>query len=92
MSSGKIKKVMVIGWDCASPQLVFDAYLDEMPNLKRFIESGVAGVLNSTLPPITPAAWTATAMGRPRWTWASTRCCYWMTRTSPTSRPTSPDN
>ena len=24
--------------------------------------------------------------------WASTRCCYWMMRTSPTSRQTSPGN
>jgi predicted AlkP superfamily phosphohydrolase/phosphomutase len=35
-----------------------------MPNLKRFIEQGTAGVLHSTQPPITPAAWTTFMTGK----------------------------
>ena len=26
------KRVIIIGWDCAAPELVFDAFKDDMPN------------------------------------------------------------
>jgi predicted AlkP superfamily phosphohydrolase/phosphomutase len=35
-----------------------------MPNLAAFIQRGVAGVLRSTQPPITPAAWTTFMTGK----------------------------
>ena len=35
-----------------------------MPHLKRFIAEGTAGILNSTQPPITPAAWTTFMTGK----------------------------
>jgi len=50
---------VIIGLDCATPQLVFDAWLDELPNLKRLVDSGMHGELRSTVPPITVPAWTA---------------------------------
>jgi predicted AlkP superfamily phosphohydrolase/phosphomutase len=34
-----------------------------MPNLKALAETGVSGVLNSTMPPITPAAWSTFMTG-----------------------------
>ncbi|MBI5376074.1 MAG: alkaline phosphatase family protein [Candidatus Schekmanbacteria bacterium] len=52
-------KLLVIGLDCATPQLVFDSWLDELPNLKSLVESGIHGKLRSTVPPITVPAWTA---------------------------------
>ena len=57
------RKVAVIGLDCATPQLVFDRYLDELPNLKRLVQGGVWGRLRSTDPPITVPAWTAMMTG-----------------------------
>jgi len=53
------RKVLIIGLDCATPQLVFDQWRDELPNLKRLMESGVYGELESTVPPITVPAWTS---------------------------------
>ena len=35
-----------------------------MPNLKGMIERGASGVLMSTIPPITPAAWTTFMTGK----------------------------
>lgn len=52
-------KLLVFGLDCATPQLLFDAWLDDLPNLKRLVDRGIAGPLRSTLPPITVPAWTA---------------------------------
>lgn len=52
-------KLVIIGLDCAAPELVFDRWLDDLPNLKRLVEGGIHGPLRSTLPPITVPAWTA---------------------------------
>lgn len=51
------KRVMVIGWDCAAPELVFDAFKDDMPNTQRLMSEGIYGELKSTIPPITVPAW-----------------------------------
>lgn len=48
---------MVIGLDCAAPQLVFEQWRDDLPNLKALMEKGVWGKLRSTDPPITVPAW-----------------------------------
>ena len=51
------KRVLIIGWDCAAPELVFDAFKDDMPNTRRLMEEGIYGELESTIPPITVPAW-----------------------------------
>ncbi len=48
---------MVIGLDCAAPELVFDRWLDDLPNLKSLYEQGLHGELRSCDPPITVPAW-----------------------------------
>lgn len=48
---------MVIGLDCAAPQLVFKRWLDDLPNIKRLVHTGVHGKLRSSDPPITVPAW-----------------------------------
>jgi predicted AlkP superfamily phosphohydrolase/phosphomutase len=53
----KKKRVMVIGLDCATPQLVFDRWLDNLPNIRSLVEQGIWGKLRSTDPPITVPAW-----------------------------------
>lgn len=56
-ASEERRRVLVIGLDCATPQLVFDRWRDEMPNLSRLMEHGTYGELASTIPPITVPAW-----------------------------------
>ncbi|HEU4389747.1 MAG TPA: alkaline phosphatase family protein, partial [Blastocatellia bacterium] len=51
------KRVMIIGLDCATPQLVFDRWLDDLPNIKQLVQDGIWGKLRSTDPPITVPAW-----------------------------------
>jgi predicted AlkP superfamily phosphohydrolase/phosphomutase len=57
-------KVLVIGLDGATPELV-DRWVgeDKLPYLKQMIQQGVYGKLKSTYPPISPAAWTTFATG-----------------------------
>ncbi|MBW3623691.1 MAG: alkaline phosphatase family protein, partial [Armatimonadetes bacterium] len=50
-------RVAVIGLDCAAPQLMFDAWLDDLPNIKSLVERGAWGRLKSIDPPITVPAW-----------------------------------
>lgn len=51
------RRVMVIGLDCAAPELIFDRWLDDLPNLKSICRSGFHGLLRSCDPPITVPAW-----------------------------------
>ena len=57
------KKVLVIGLDCATGDIVFDRR-DELPVLKRLMASGVYGGLRSSDPPITIPAWMVMATGK----------------------------
>ena len=51
------KKVLIIGWDCAPPDWVFDKWIDNLPTLKSLLKKGTYGNLRSTIPPITVPAW-----------------------------------
>src|ERR1700758_5278221 len=51
------RKAMVIGLDCADPELVFHRWLDDLPNIRRVVRDGVHGKLRSIVPPITVPAW-----------------------------------
>lgn len=56
MSEGS--KVLIIGLDGGTWR-VLNLLIEEgqMPNLARLVEEGTSGILNSTLPPLTPPAW-----------------------------------
>ncbi len=59
------KRVFIVGLDGATFD-VLDPLVaaGRMPNLKRLIETGTSGILYSTKPPITPAAWTTFMTGK----------------------------
>ncbi|HUU82504.1 MAG TPA: alkaline phosphatase family protein [Phycisphaerae bacterium] len=59
------KRVLIIGLDGATFD-VLGPMMDagRMPRLKEFIDGGTSGVLRSTIPPITPAAWTTFMTGK----------------------------
>lgn len=52
-----MRKVLVIGLDAAAPDLVFNKFRDELPNLTHMAENGLYGRLRSCHPPITIPAW-----------------------------------
>jgi predicted AlkP superfamily phosphohydrolase/phosphomutase len=57
-------KVFVAGLDGANPFLI-RRWIDEghLPEMKRISEEGAFGILRSTMPPISPAAWTTFLTG-----------------------------
>lgn len=57
------KKAFVIGLDCASPQLLFKEYIDDLPTIKRLLKNSIWGRMESTLPPITCPAWASMVTG-----------------------------
>src|SRR3954447_6372625 len=52
------KRLMIIGLDCAAPEILFDDMKAELPVLNGLMERGVYGPLESCDPPITVPAWT----------------------------------
>ncbi len=60
-----VDRLLIIGLDGATFD-VLDPLMDagRMPHLRQFIAEGAAGVLHSTQPPITPAAWTTFMTGK----------------------------
>ncbi len=61
---GSVERIAVIGLDCAEPSLLFDKWLDDLPNLKRLCEGGMFGNLESSMPPITVPAWSCMASSK----------------------------
>src|SRR5688500_20347510 len=57
-------KLLVIGLDCAAPQFVFEQWREELPTLRRLMETGAYGRLQSTHPPITVPAWASMMSSR----------------------------
>jgi predicted AlkP superfamily phosphohydrolase/phosphomutase len=58
------KRVLVLGLDCAAPQLVFGPWRDELPTIRGLAERGTWGVLRSCDPPITVPAWSSMTSSR----------------------------
>jgi predicted AlkP superfamily phosphohydrolase/phosphomutase len=56
------RKIIVVGLDCAPPEIVFDRRAD-LPVLAALIEKGIHGKLRSSDPPITIPAWMVMATG-----------------------------
>ena len=59
-----MKKLFVIGLDCAEPSLVYERWNDDLPNLRRLMEEGGYGRMRSTIPPITVPAWATMVSGK----------------------------
>jgi predicted AlkP superfamily phosphohydrolase/phosphomutase len=58
------KKVLVIGLDCAVPELVFEQWREVLPNMGRVMDNGVWGRLESCIPAITVPAWSSMMAGK----------------------------
>lgn len=58
------RKVCIIGLDSAEPDLVFNRWREQLPNLRHLAAAGIWGTLESTIPPITIPAWTCMMSGK----------------------------
>jgi predicted AlkP superfamily phosphohydrolase/phosphomutase len=58
-----MRRIAIIGLDCAAPRWVFDEYRPHLPNLSRLIEQGSYAILQSCHPPITVPAWSCLTSG-----------------------------
>jgi predicted AlkP superfamily phosphohydrolase/phosphomutase len=59
-----MKRLAIIGLDCAAPALVFDRFAADLPNLRRLMDAGSWGPLLSCDPPITVPAWSCMTASR----------------------------
>ncbi len=64
MFARKNRRVLVIGLDCASPELIFSTFNADLPNLRRLMSAGTWGILRSSIPCITVPAWASMLSGR----------------------------
>lgn len=55
MSDPKRMRICVLGFDCATPDIVFQD--ERLVNLRRLMDLGIYGRLQSVIPPITVPAW-----------------------------------
>jgi predicted AlkP superfamily phosphohydrolase/phosphomutase len=60
----RTKKVVVLGLDCAAPELVFDQFHDDLPTFSELMRGGTWGDLDSSIPCITVPAWTSMLSSR----------------------------
>ena len=59
------KRVLIVGLDGATWAVLRPLMqAGRMPRLRAAVEGGASGVLHSTIPPITPAAWTTFLTGK----------------------------
>ena len=59
------RKVLIIGLDAATFDVLEPLVAgDEVPTIARLIEEGVSGKLKSTIPPLSPIAWSTFATGK----------------------------
>ena len=59
-----VKRVMIIGLDCAEPSLVLGRYRNRLPTLSALADAGAYGRLESVVPPITVPAWSCMMSSR----------------------------
>jgi predicted AlkP superfamily phosphohydrolase/phosphomutase len=60
----QVEKVAVIGLDCCEPELLFERWIGDLPNIRKLTKSGLHGRLESCMPPITVPAWTCMVTGK----------------------------
>lgn len=63
-SESASRRMLVIGLDCAAPELVFERWRDDLPTISRLMTQGVYGRMESCIPAITVPAWSCMMSSR----------------------------
>ncbi|ONI76177.1 hypothetical protein ALI144C_36495 [Actinosynnema sp. ALI-1.44] len=58
------RRVVLIGLDCGTPELLFDRFADDMPTLTSLRAKAAWGPMTSVVPPITMPAWSCMMSGQ----------------------------
>jgi predicted AlkP superfamily phosphohydrolase/phosphomutase len=58
------RRLLVLGLDCAPPELVFETFHEDLPNLRQLVAGGTWGTLRSSVPCITVPAWASMTTSR----------------------------
>jgi predicted AlkP superfamily phosphohydrolase/phosphomutase len=58
------RKLVVMGLDCASPDLIFETFTEDLPNLRTLMSGAQWGKLRSSIPCITVPAWSSMLSSR----------------------------
>lgn len=58
------KKVFLFGIDGAPPELIFDKWKNELPNISKLMDQGSHARMESTIPPSTIVAWNSMISGK----------------------------
>ncbi len=59
-----MKRVLVIGLDCVPPELIFERFREQLPNISALLRAGAYGPIESVIPPITVPAWACMMTGK----------------------------
>jgi len=60
-----MSKVLIVGWDGATFDVIHPLIAEgKLPNLAKMMQTGSWGTLRSTIPPVTPGAWTSFFTGK----------------------------
>jgi len=59
-----VEKVMVVGLDSASPELLFNRFIDDLPNIKNLLKKSIYGPMKTCIPAITIPAWMVMSTGK----------------------------
>jgi len=57
-------KIFIYGIDGAPPELIFDRWKADLPNISALIENGIHARMESTIPPATNIAWNSMLSGQ----------------------------
>jgi len=57
-------KCFVMGLDSAPPELLFNEFIEELPNIRKILENSIYGPMRSCIPAITIPAWMCMATGK----------------------------
>ncbi len=60
----RARKAVVLGLDCAAPELIFDQFHHDLPTFAELMRNGTWGELESAIPCITVPAWTSMLSSR----------------------------
>lgn len=58
------RRLLVVGLDCASPKLLYEDFIEELPTFQKIVGDGSRFLMRTSHPPITIPAWAVMVTGK----------------------------